>query len=134
MINFEVDNRYIEDLHDDFVMNESCTLYEFIGKDPVRAFYLGFNITKWFEELEKSQKYLYSKLARHNSDDLEKYKEQIEFWTTKYPEEGEVNLMDLASFIINNMFWDEKTGDLDRVKMAFFFGETIKSKEDNGDK
>lgn len=125
MISFAVDPRFIQDLEDDFMVNEDLTLYEFIGKDPVRAFYLGHNITKWFKDIDRKQRYLYSKQARHNNDDLEKYQNQIEFWSKKFPKKGEVSMAELAEFIINNMFWEEKTEDLDRVKLAFFFGDTI---------
>lgn len=126
MISFAVDPRFIQDLEDDFMVNEDLTLYEFIGKDPVRAFYLGYNITKWFENIDRKQRYLYSKQARHNKDDLEKYKSQIEFWSNKYNSpESEINTAALAEFIINNMFWDEKTEDMDKVKLAFFLGDTI---------
>lgn len=130
MISFAVDPRYIQDLEDDFVMNEDQTLYEFIGKDPVKAFYLGYNITRWFKYIDKKQKYLYSKQARHNKDDLEKYQSQIEFWSNKYKSsEPEIDMAALAEFIFNNMFWDEKTEDMDKVKLAFFFGDIIASKE-----
>lgn len=130
MISFAVDPRYTQDLEDDFVMNEDKTLYEFIGKDPVKAFYLGYNITRWFKYIDKKQKYLYSKQARHNKDDLEKYQSQIEFWSNKYKSsEPEINMAALAEFIFNNMFWDEKTEDIDKVKLAFFFGDIIASKE-----
>lgn len=125
MISFAVDPRFVQDLEDDFMVNEYLTLYEFIGKDPVRAFYLGHNITKWFKDINRKQRYLYSKQARHNNDDLEKYQDQIEYWTRKFPKEGEISMAELAEFIINNMFWEEKTEELDRVKLAFFFGDTI---------
>lgn len=125
MISFSVDPRYTQDLEDDFVMNEDQTLYEFIGNDPVKAFYLGYNITKWFKDIDRKQRYLYSKQARHNKDDLEKYQDQIEYWTRKFPKEGEISMAELAEFIINNMFWEEKTEELDRIKLAFFFGDTI---------
>ena len=125
MISFAVDPRFVQDLEDDFMVNEDLTLYEFIGKDPVRAFYLGHNISKWFKDIDRKQRYLYSKQARHNNDDLKKYQDQIEFWSKKFPKEGEVSMAELAEFIINNMFWEEKTEDLDRVKLAFFFGDTI---------
>lgn len=130
MISFAVDPRYIQDLEDDFIMNEDLTLYEFIGKDPVKAFYLGYNITEWFDYLDRKQKYLYSKQARHNKDDLEKYKNQIEFWSRKYVSpEPNIDMTLLAEFIINNMFWEKETEDLDKVKLAFFFGDTIAKKE-----
>lgn len=125
MISFAVDPRFVQDLEDDFMVNEDLTLYEFIGKDPIRAFYLGHNITKWFKDINRNQRYLYSKQARHNNDDLEKYQDQIEYWTKKFPKEGEISMAELAEFIINNMFWEEKTEELDRVKLAFFFGDTI---------
>ena len=125
MISFAVDPRFVQDLEDDFMVNEDLTLYEFIGKDPIRAFYLGNNITKWFKDIDRKQRYLYSKQARHNNDDLEKYQDQIEYWTRKFPKEGEISMAELAEFIINNMFWEEKTEELDRVKLAFFFGDTI---------
>ena len=130
MISFAIDPRYVQDLEDDFIMNEDRDLYKFINNDPVRAFYLGYNITKWFDYIDKKQKYLYSKQARHNKDDLEKYQKQIEFWANKYKSpESEINMSTLAEFIINNMFWEEGTEDLDRVKLAFFFGNTIAEKE-----
>lgn len=130
MISFAIDPRYVQDLEDDFVMNEDKTLYEFIGNDPVKAFYLGYNITKWFDYIDKKQKYLYSKQARHNKDDLEKYQKQIEFWANKYKSPGpDIDMALLAEFIINNMFWEEETEDLDKVKLAFFFGDTIATKE-----
>ena len=111
-------------------MNEDLTLYEFIDNDPVKAFYLGYNISKWFQHLDKKQKYLYSKQVRHNKDDLEKYQTQIEFWTNKYVSpEPETNIAMLAEYIINNMFWEEETEDLDKVKLAFFFGDIIATKE-----
>lgn len=125
MISFAVDPRFVQDLEDDFMVNENLTLYEFIGKDPVKAFYLGLNINKWFKSISKNQKYLYSKQARHNKDDLEKYLEQIEFWSKKFPKKGEIDMVKLSEFIMNNMFWEEKTEDIDKVKLAFFFGNTI---------
>lgn len=125
MISFAVDPRFIQDLEDDFMVNETLTLYEFIGKDPIRAFYLGYNLTKWFKDINKNQRYLYSKQARHNKDDLEKYESQIEYWTRKFPQVKDVVMVELAEYIINNMFWEEKTEELDRVKLAFFFGDTI---------
>lgn len=125
MISFAVDPRFIQDLEDDFMVNEDLTLYEFIGKDPVKAFYLGYNLTKWFKNIDRKQRYLYSKQARHNKDDLKKYQSQIEFWTKKFPKNGEISMTELAEFIMNNMFWEEKTEDLDKVKLAFFFGDAI---------
>lgn len=116
------------------MVNEDLTLYEFIGKDPVRAFYLGHNITKWFKDINRNQRYLYSKQARHNNDDLEKYQVQIEYWTKKFPKEGEISMVELAEFIINNMFWEEKTEELDRVKLAFFFGDTIAKAQEQEEK
>ena len=130
MISFAIDSRYVQDLEDDFIMNEDRDLYKFINNDPVRAFYLGYNITKWFDYIDKKQKYLYSKQVRHNKDDLEKYQKQIEFWANKYKSPGpDIDMSLLAEFIINNMFWEEETEDLDKVKLAFFFGDTIATKE-----
>lgn len=127
MISFAVDPRFVKDLEDDFMVNEDLTLYEFIGKDPVRAFYLGLYITDWFQHIDRRQRYLYSKQARHNKDDLEKYQEQISFWGKKFKPrvEGEVIMAELAEFIFNNMFWDESTEETDKIKLAFFFGDMI---------
>lgn len=130
MISFAVDPRFIQDLEDDFMVNEDLTLYEFIGKDPIRAFYLGFNLTKWFKDISRKQRYLYSKQARHNEDDLDKYNSQIEYWTNAFPKQGEVPMVELAEFVINNMIWEEKTEELDRVKLAFFFGDAIAKAEE----
>ena len=73
-------------------MNENLTLYEYINTDPVKAFYLGFYLDKWFKNINKNQRYLYSKQARHNHEDLRKYDKQIEFWKDKFPGKGEVDL------------------------------------------
>ena len=125
LIDFKVDTRFIQDLEDDFIMNEDLNLYEFIGKDPIKAFYLGVNIPKWVEFLDKKQKYLYSKLVRHNKDDIEKYQSQIEYWSDKFPKQEQVSMVELSEYILNNVFWDPKTEEMDRIKMAFFFGYTI---------
>lgn len=125
LISLEIDDCFVDDLQDDFLMNDKLNLYEFIGKDPTKAFYLGYNIKEWFNQLDKEQRYLYSKQIRHNKDDLEKYQSQIEFWTNKYSKEDEVDLAEMAEYILNNMFWDEQSEDSDRVKLAFFFGQMI---------
>lgn len=139
-VDLRVDVNFELDLKDDFIMNHDYDLYEFIGGDPTKAFYLGVFIKEWFELLEKEQKYLYSKQIRHNKDDLEKYQTQLAFWMNKKKgmddDEAEVDLAELAEYILNNMFWDEETEDLDRVKMAFFFGQLLadeseKSKDNN---
>lgn len=131
MISFAVDPRFIQDLEDDFMVNEGLTLYEFIGKDPIKAFYLGLYIGEWFQSIDRKQRYLYSKQARHNKDDLQKYSEQIGYWGSKYPKdtEGGTNMAELAEFIYNNMFWDEKTEESDKIKLAFFFGDMIATHE-----
>lgn len=49
----------------------------------------------------------------------------MEFWAKQFPKHGEISMAELAEFIINNMIWNPATEDLDRVKMAFFFGDTI---------
>lgn len=130
MISFEVDSCYEQDLEDDFVMNKDLTLYKFIGGDPVKAFYLGLNIKKWFEYIDREQRFLYSKDARHNKDDLEKYQNQVSYWVNRFNSdlEEEVNLAELSEFVMNNMIWEEDTEDIDKVKMAFFFGDLIASK------
>lgn len=120
MINLNVDENYVFDLKDDFVMNYDWDLYEFIENDPVKAYYLGFHIKDWFEELEKEQQYLYSKQIRHNKEGLENYQKQTKFWIDRYPEEGDVEVIDLYQFLLNNMFYDD---DEDIVKLAFFYGQ-----------
>lgn len=117
---------YILDLKDDITMNFTKDLYQFIDGDPVKAFHVGMNIKKWFEELEPKQQYLYSKQLRHNKDFLDRYMEQMKFWTDKFPDEEETDLLCLSEYILNNMFWDEETEELDRVKMALFFGQSVR--------
>ena len=131
MISFEVDSCYILDLKDDFIVNETLTLYEFIGKDPVKAFYLGININKWFKDIDMKQQYLYSKQARHNKDGIEKYFSQIDYWSKKFSDQEEVDITELAEYIMNNMFWDKGTEDIDKIKLAFFFGNTIALQQKN---
>lgn len=126
-VSLAVDEYLVPDLEDDFMMNETLDLYEFIGKDPVKAFYLGLYMSDWFKSLSKNQRYLYSKQARHNKEGVQKYSQQIEYWTNKFPgeEDEEIRMVKLAEFVLSNMFWDEGQEDIDRVKVAFFFGNAI---------
>ena len=73
VISFTVNPLFVLDLRDDFLMNNSKKLYEFIGKDPVKAFHLGVHVSKWFDLLDKKQQYLHSKLLRHNQEEIESY-------------------------------------------------------------
>lgn len=123
MIELNADSIYILDLKDDFVMNETKDLYQFIDEDPVKAFYLGVYIKEWFDSLDQKQQYLYSKQLRHNQDIIPNYKEQIKFWTNKFPNK-EADASKLYEYILNNMFWNEITEELDRVKIALFFGQS----------
>ena len=127
MIDLNVDNVYILDLQDDFIMNDSEDLYQFIDKDPVRAFYLGANVKDWFEKLDAKQQYLHSKLIRHNKDDLQKYLEQVQFWSNKYSDEKEIDLKEDSEYILNNMFWDDE--DNDPIKLAFFLGQNYRNSQ-----
>ena len=129
-IKLDVDALYILDLQDDFKMNTSKDLYQFIGGDPVKAFHLGMNVKEWFETIEPKQQYLYSKQLRHNKDLLGKYLGQMKFWTNKFTNDEEADLLDLSEYILNNMFWEEETEELDRVKMAIFLGQSSKFQAD----
>lgn len=120
---FNVDILFILDLRDDFVMNETQTLYEFLGKDYVKAFHLGMRIAHWFSLLDKKQQYLYTKPMRHNKEEIEEYKDQIKFWIFKFPKESEnVNVLELSEFVFENLIWNPDTEDIDKVKVALFLG------------
>lgn len=135
-VSLAVDEFFVADLEDDFMMNETLNLYEFIGKDPARAFYLGLYITDWFKGITKSQRYLYSKQARHNKEVAIKYSKQLDFWYNKFPGENdaELKMVKLAEFVLSNMFWDEGQEDIDRIKLAFFFGDAINQAVEQEDK
>lgn len=128
-IKLSVNTVYLIDLKEDFTMNETKDLYQFIDGDPVKAFHIGANIKEWFETLDPIKQYLYSKQLRHNKDDLEKYKEQIKFWAEKFPSK-EADFLELSEFILNNMFWDEESEELDKVKLAIFFGQSLRAQID----
>lgn len=123
MINLTVTKDFIYDLKDDFTMNDKKDLYQFIGGDLVKAFYLGVNINDWFQDLPNEKKYLYSKQIRHNKDNLEKYQKQLEFWTSKFPSKtDEIDLVDLSEYILNNMIYEDNSDEID---LAFFLGKTV---------
>lgn len=105
-------------------MNYDYDLYQFIGKDPVCAFWLAVHITDWFPELEKEQKYLYSKQVRHNKEYIEDYQNQFEFWANKFESDDnkEVSVLELSEYILNNMFWDNEK---DIIYMAFWLGQLL---------
>lgn len=123
MYSLEVDENFVPDLKDDFVMNEEWDLYEFIDGDPISGFYLGYNIEEWFQELDKHQKYLYSKQIRHCKEEISEYRDQIEFWTNKFSNnQEEIDLAELSEYLLNNIFVDSNS---DLVKIAFFLGRLM---------
>lgn len=123
MIDLKVDNKYLGDLHDDIFCNYTEHLYKFLNNDPVKAFYFGSLIKKWFKDLDQDRQMLYSKELRHCDDDLEKYKEQILFWSNKYSDSEEIDLVDFSEYLLNNMFWDKES---DIINMALFLGSKVK--------
>lgn len=122
---FTVNNLFVLDLRDDFLMNDSKKLYDFIGKDPVKAFHLGIHVSKWFELLDKKQQYLHSKLLRHNQEDVESYMEQLKHWTEVFPhssKDDQIDMIKLSEYVFNNIIWDLEDEDGDQVKVALFLG------------
>lgn len=122
---FSVDSLFLSDLKDDFVINDKHNLYEFLNKDPVKAFHLGVYINKWFYILDMKQKYLHSKFLRHNYEDIECYIDQIKHWTQAFPcssEKDQINVIELAEYIFKNIIWNKETEDIDKVKVALFLG------------
>lgn len=127
MVSFAVNSLFVLDLRDDFLMNNDSKLYEFLGKDPVKAFHLGIRVSKWFDLLDKKQQYLHSKSLRHNSEDVKKYVDQITYWAKKFPEpsdDGNVNTIMLSEYVFNNLIWDEDE-EIDKVKVALFLGMIV---------
>ena len=129
MISFTVNPLFVLDLRDDFLMNNSKKLYEFIGKDPIRAFYLGIYISKWFDLLDRKQQYLYSKFLRHNQEEIKSYMDQLKHWTDEYPNATEdskkVNMIELSEYVFNNTIWDINNEEDDQVKVALFLGMIV---------
>ena len=101
VISFTVNPLFVLDLRDDFLMNNSKKLYEFIGKDPVKAFHLGVHVSKWFDLLDKKQQYLHSKLLRHNQEEIESYMDQLKYWTEAFPnssKDDQINMIELSEY------------------------------------
>ena len=119
---FGVDQLYILDLRDDFVMNYDKDFYEFIDGDLIKAYQLGIYATKWFDELSRDQQYLHSKQLRHINEEILPYSEQIQYWSKKFPDNGqEIDLIELCDFVYNNLIWLEDK-EIIKVKVAVFLG------------
>lgn len=128
MISFTVSPLFVLDLRDDFIMNSSKKLYEFLGKDPVKAFHLGIYVTKWFDSLDKKQMYLHSKSLRHVQEDIEPYMDQMKHWTEAFPhasKEDQINMIELSEYVFNNMIWNPDTEEIDQIKVALFLGMIV---------
>ena len=126
MISFTVNPLFILDLRDDFLMNESKKLYDFIGKDPVKAFHLGVYVAKWFDLLDRKQQYLHSKLLRHNQEEIEPYMDQLKHWTEAFPhssKDDQINMVELSEYVFNNIIWNDE--ETDSVKVALFLGMIV---------
>lgn len=127
MLSLNVDTNYRLDLQDDIYSNYTLNLYEFIGDDPVRAFYFGGLIKKIFPELGQERQLLYSKQLRHSSDDLSKYKTQFDFWASKFPKDNEIDMIEFSEYLLNNMFYDKES---DIINLALFLGSKIELSND----
>lgn len=126
MISFTVNPLFVLDLRDDFLMNNSKKLYEFIGRDPVKAFHLGIHVSKWFDLLDKKQQYLHSKLLRHNQEEIESYMDQLKHWTEAFPsssKDDQINMIELSEYVFNNMIWSGE--EMDKIKVALFLGMIV---------
>ena len=126
VISFTVNPLFVLDLRDDFLMNNSKKLYEFIGKDPVKAFHLGVHVSKWFDLLDKKQQYLHSKLLRHNQEEIESYMDQLKYWTEAFPnssKDDQINMIELSEYVFNNMIWSGE--EMDKIKVALFLGMIV---------
>lgn len=126
MISFTVNPLFVLDLRDDFLMNNSKKLYDFIGEDPVKAFHLGVHVAKWFDLLDRKQQYLHSKLLRHNQEEIEPYMDQLKHWTEAFPhssKDDQINMIELSEYVFNNIIWND--GEADSVKVALFLGMIV---------
>ena len=126
VISFTVNPLFVLDLRDDFLMNNSKKLYEFIGRDPVKAFHLGVHVSKWFDLLDKKQQYLHSKLLRHNQEEIESYMDQLKHWTEAFPsssKDDQINMIELSEYVFNNMIWSGE--EMDKIKVALFLGMIV---------
>ena len=125
MTSFAVNPLFVLDLRDDFLMNNSQKLYEFIGEDPVKAFHLGIYVVKWFELLDKKQQYLHSKLLRHNQEEIEPYMDQLQYRTEQFPhtsKDDQVDMIEMSEYVFNNMVINSEE---DKVKVALFLGMIV---------
>ena len=128
MISLSIDKNYIPDLHDDVFGNYDKNLYQFVGNDPVRAFYFGMYIIKWFKDLDQQRQLLYSKQLRHVNDELSKYEGQVNFWASKFSKEEDINMIEFSEYLLNNMFYDK---DSDIIDLALFLGNKIKISDED---
>lgn len=130
MLSLTIDNLFIPDLKDDFIMNKDKKLYDFIEGDPITAFYLGMYITNWWEFLDKEQQYLHSKLLRHNGPDIVNYQSQIAHWSKNFEPDGtkEIDMFQLAEFILNNVIFEKEE---DIIKLALHLGMVVGQKIDS---
>ncbi len=125
---FTVNPLFVLDLRDDFLMNTSKRLYEFIGKDPVKAFHLGVHVSKWFEFLDKKQQYLHSKPLRHVQEGVESYMDQMKHWTEAFPhasKDDQINMIELSEYVFNNIIWSPEEEESDQIKVALFLGMIV---------
>jgi hypothetical protein len=131
MIDFDITKVDILDIRDDFLMNEVYHLYEFCNNDPTIAFWLGYYITEWFEELSKEQQYLYTKELRHNEEILIDYQNQVRYWLDRFTEknnvEDDVPLLPFLKYLFENIFL---LNEEDIIPLAVHYGKFLKDNEE----
>lgn len=114
----KVSNIYIQDLLDDMLDNDSKHLYQFVGHDCKKAFFLTMYIEEWQSYLEPFQMRLYSREIRHAPLELEPYQKQFDYWSSKYYNDNkdkEVLITDYPQYILNN--WISTSDEDPKVKI-----------------
>lgn len=122
MYKLEFTENDVADCHDDFMVNEEYELYDFIDNDIEFAFILGMYFIEWYQDLNRDQKYLYSKQWRHNIEELDEYIDQINYWINKCtPNEGEIDMIQMSEDVLNNIIFQPDDEYL-IINLALFLG------------
>lgn len=109
---------YIQDLLDDILDNEDKHLYQFVGHDCKKAFFLTMYIEEWQSYLEPYQMRLYSREIRHAPLEMIDYHKQFDYWSSKYYEKNkdkEVSITDYPEYILNH--WISTNDEDPKVKI-----------------
>lgn len=133
----DVTQVYVENLLDDMLDNTERHLYEFVGGDYCKAFFITLNFQDWEKYLEPYQVRLYSREIRNAPELFTPYESQYNYWSKKYYETNknkQVLITDFPQYVLSNWIPSKNEDKKVKVTLAIVLALQMITSKDNQSK